>query len=464
MIDRFFHPDGVAIIGATDNAAKGGYHILRNTLAGYRGRVYPVNPRYGEILGTSCYPDVASIPENFDLAIYFIPAKYLPGTIRECAKKGVKAIIIESAGFSEVGEEGRRLQTESVSLARSFGIRLWGPNCMGLLDGHSRNVFSFMYTDRWMTLMKPGKVSLIVQSGMLSAGFLMMILERGGMGIAKVCSIGNKCDVNETELMEYLVADEETGVIGCYLESIVDGRKFLEIARSTSKPIIVLKAGRSEQGAKAAVSHTASLSGSAAVHEGAFRQAGIVQVYDVHELMDFARGFSKITPCGSDGGTAVITFSGGAGIVTSDLLADWGVKLAEFGPETISALAEVFPPWMRPSHPVDVWPAVELNGLELVYNRAFEAVIKDPNVDSVIIESIAWNLSSPDYLVTAGEMQKRYRKPVALWQIGPSEANERYRSVAEEAGIPVFAEISRCAAFIAGVKAHSRKKAGIKTS
>ena len=138
--------------------------------------------------------------------------------------------------------------------------------------------------------MKPGNVSLVVQSGMLSAGF-MMILERGGMGIAKVCSIGNKCDVNETELLEYLVADEDSGVIGMYLESIVDGRKFLELARSTSKPIIVLKAGRSEQGARAAMSHTASLSGSAAVYEGAFRQAGIVQVYDVHELMDFARGF-----------------------------------------------------------------------------------------------------------------------------------------------------------------------------
>ncbi|MCU0843582.1 MAG: CoA-binding protein [Spirochaetes bacterium] len=464
MIDHFFHPDGVAIIGATDNAAKGGYHILRNTLAGYKGRVYPVNPRYGEILGTKCYPDIESIPENFDLAIYFIPAKSLPDTIRACSKKGVKAIIIESAGFSEVGEEGGQLQRESVDLARSFGIRLWGPNCMGLLDGHSRNVFSFMYTDKWMTLMKPGAVSLIVQSGMLSAGFLMMILERGGMGIAKVCSIGNKCDVNETELLEYLVADEETGVIACYLESIVDGRKFLELARSTPKPIIVLKAGRSEQGAKAAMSHTASLSGSAAVYEGAFRQAGVVQVYDVHELMDFARGFSKITPCGSAGGTAVITFSGGAGIVTSDLLADHGVRLAEFGPETIRALTEVFPPWMKPSHPVDVWPAVELNGLEFVYGKAVEALMQEPNVDSIIIESIAWHLSTPGNLVAAGEMQKRYRKPVVLWQIGHMEANEHYRAVAEEAGIPVFTEISRCAAFIAGVKAHSRKKAVIKTS
>ncbi len=460
MIDHFFHPDGVAIIGATDNTAKGGYHILRNTLAGYKGRVYPVNPRYGEILGTKCYPNIESIPEKFDLAIYFIPAKSLPDTIRACAKKGVKAIIIESAGFSEVGEEGRRLQKESVDLARSFGIRLWGPNCMGLLDGHSRNVFSFMYSDTWMTLMKPGKVSLVVQSGMLSAGFLMMILERGGMGIAKVCSIGNKCDVNETELLEYLVADDETGVIGCYLESIVDGRKFLELARSTPKPIVVLKAGRSEQGAKAAMSHTASLSGSAAVYEGAFRQAGIVQVYDVHELMDFARGFSKVPFYYKGGDVAVITFSGGAGIVTSDLLADRGIRLADFGPETLRALKEVFPPWMDPSHPVDVWPSVELNGTVPVYTKAIDAVMKDPNVDSLIIEAVAWNLASLDYLTAAGEMQKRYGKPMVLWQIAGSDVEEHYRTAAEEAGIPVFTEISRCVAFIAGVKAHSRKKAG----
>ncbi len=464
MIDHFFHPDGVAIIGATDNPAKGGYHILRNTLAGYGGRVYPVNPRYAEILGTKCYPDIESIPGDFDLAIYFIPAKSLPDTIRACAKKGVKAIIIESAGFSEVGEEGRMLQKESVDLARSFGIRLWGPNCMGLLDGHSRNVFSFMYSDKWMTLMKPGNVSLVVQSGMPSAGFLMMILERGGMGIAKVCSIGNKCDVNETELLEYLLADEDTGVIGMYLESIVDGRKFLDLARSTPKPIIVLKAGRSEQGARAAMSHTASLSGSAAVYEGAFRQAGIVQVYDVHELMDFARGFSKVTPCGSDAGTAVITFSGGAGIVTSDLLADRGVKLADFEARTIAALETVFPSWMRPTHPVDVWPSVELNGLEPVYTKAIEAVLEDPGVDSVIVETIAWDLASPGYLAAAGEMQRRHRKPVVLWQIGGMDISERYRAAAEDAGIPVFTEISRCVAFIAGVKAHSRKKETVKTA
>ena len=182
MFDYFFNPDGVAIIGATDSQLKGGFHLVRNALAGYKGKIYPVNPRYKEILGLPCYPDVQSIPGTIDMAVYFIPAKFLPETIEACAEKGVKGIIIQSAGFSEIGPEGKKLQEDSVALARSLGIRLWGPNCMGYLDGQSRNVFSFMYTDKWTTLMKPGNVSLIVQSGMLSAGFLIMMMQRGGMG------------------------------------------------------------------------------------------------------------------------------------------------------------------------------------------------------------------------------------------------------------------------------------------
>ncbi|TAL32193.1 MAG: hypothetical protein EPN93_16385 [Spirochaetes bacterium] len=465
MLDYFFHPEGVAIIGASDNQVKGGFHIVRNVLAGYKGPVYPVNPRVKEILGVTCYPDIKSIPRPFELAIYFIPARFILETIDDCADRGVKGIIIESAGFSETGEAGNRLQQDMVARARARGIRLWGPNCMGLLDGHTRNVFSFMYSDRWKVLMKPGNVSLIVQSGMLSAGFLMTILERGGMGIAKVCSIGNKCDVHETDVLEYLVNDPDTEVIGCYLESIMDGRKFLDLARATAKPVVVLKAGRSPGGARAAMSHTASLSGEEAVYEGAFRQAGVVPVYDMHELMDFVRGFSKTTAFTARRGTAIATFSGGAGIVSADLLADHGLDLAELSPETIAEIGTVFPEWMRPSHPVDLWPAVELNGLEPVYTRAVEALMKDEGVDSLIVETIAWDLTTTAYLSKIAAMKRRYGKPVALWMIGINVSQDSFREAAEAEGIPVFTEISRCAAFLAGVKAHFSKKgrAGVAT-
>jgi len=458
MFEYFFNPRGVAIIGATDSQLKGGFHLVRNAKAGYRGAIYPVNPKYKDILGLPCYPDIDSIPENFDMAVYFIPAQFLPDTIRACAARGARGIIIQSAGFSEVGSEGKKFQEESVALARELGIRLWGPNCMGYLDGHSRNVFSFMYSDKWTTLMKPGNVSLIVQSGMLSAGFLLMMMDRGGIGFSKVCSIGNKCDLNETELLEYLIDDPNTGVIGCYLESIIDGRKFMELASATDKPVVVLKSGRSESGAKAAMSHTASLSGSAAVYAGAFRQAGAIQVYDMHELMDMVRGFSKTVAYRPGGSTAVMTFSGGAGIVTADLLEDRGIRLADLSPETMAALKELFPPWMDPSHPVDLWPAVEQNGAARVYVGAAEALMKDPAVDSLVLETFAWEFGKTDFIVAIGDLKKKYGKPVAVWQVGRSPLNEQFRSAWEDAGLPVFEEISRCAAFLDAVKRHFIRK------
>lgn len=454
-MEFFFDPDGVAVIGATNTPFKGGYHILHNTLAGYKGRVYPVNPRYETLLGLPCYPDVASIPANFDLAIFFIPAKFLPHTIEECARKRVKGIIIESAGFSEVGEQGRQLQEECLRLARLHGIRLWGPNCMGLLDGHRRHVFSFMYTDAWTTLMPPGNVSLIVQSGMLSAGFLMMMLERGGIGVSKICSIGNKCDVDETELLEFFIRDPLTEVIGLYVESIPDGRRFMELARSTAKPIIVLKGGRSAAGAQAAMSHTASLAGDYAVMRHAFAQAGIVPVYDMHELMDIVRGFAKTPVVRPSGGTAVVSFSGGAGIVTADFLQDHGLALAGLLPETLAAIKTVFPAWMDPSNPVDLWPGVEQNGMEKTYGTALSALMRDPTVDSVVIHLFA-SLFKAEYLRETAVLKNELGKPVAVWIVGMEQSLRALRSEIEDLGLPVFGEIGRAVSFLAAAKQHAR--------
>ena len=241
-MEFFFNPKGVAVIGATENRLKGGFHLLRNVIESYKGKVYPVNPRYASLMDMPCYPDVASIPDDFDIAVYFIPAPGLYRAIEECASKNVKGIIIESAGFAEVGVEGRNLQEECVLLAHKHGIRLWGPNCMGLLDSRLGHVFSFMYMDDWKTLLKPGNVSMIVQSGMLSAGFLLMVLERGGMAISKMCSIGNKCDVNETELLEFLVNDPATDAIGLYAESIAEPRDSSASHRELTSPSCLSKA------------------------------------------------------------------------------------------------------------------------------------------------------------------------------------------------------------------------------
>ena len=293
MLDCFFNPKSLAIIGASSNTNKGGYHIIKNVTAGYHGKIYPVNKSYSEIFGLPCYPDVASIPGNIDLAIYFIPSKELPETVNECAKKGVKGIIIESGGFNEAGAEGERLQKLALENAAKAGIRLWGPNCMGFIDAHRTHVFSFINSAIWADVIKAGNVGLIVQSGMLSAGFMLQALQEGVMGISKVCSIGNKCDIDESDIFEYMINDTETEVIAGYLESLVDGRRFTGLARKTKKPVIVLMGGRSFEGAKAAQSHTASLSGNYKIASGAFRQAGIIEVFDPAELTDMARAFSR---------------------------------------------------------------------------------------------------------------------------------------------------------------------------
>jgi len=452
-MDFFFNPKGIAVIGATDNPLKGGYHIVNNILGGYTGKVYPVNPKYDSILGLPCYPDIASIPDDFDLAIYFIPATFLPETIERCATKKVKGIIIESAGFAEVGEEGAELQAECLGLATKHQIRLWGPNCMGLLDGHTKNVFSFMYSDEWKTLMTPGKASFVVQSGMLSAGFLMMILDRGGMNISKMCSVGNKCDVNETELLEYLARDPHTDVIGLYLESLVDPRRFMEISRATEKPIIVLKSGRSPSGAKAAMSHTASLAGNDAITNNALKQAGVITVHDFTEMTDFMRGFSMTKGCRNSGGTAIVSFSGGGGIVTADFLHDADLPLAPLSAETLSAIKEVFPPWMEPANPVDVWPAVERNGIETVYNSVVDAIMNDDKVDSLIIHLFSGSMDTGMLEPLAG-MKDRLEKPVIAWLIGTGDNFRIARKEIEELGIPVFEEMGRGVSFLAAAKKH----------
>lgn len=458
-MDFFFDPKGIAIIGASDNQAKGGFHLFRNTLHSYKGDVYPVNSRLTSIMDRPCYPDVQSIPDDFDLALFFVPAPALPRVIEECAKKKVKGIIIESAGFAEVGAAGRRLQDECVSLARRHDIRLWGPNCMGLLDAHTGNVFSFMYTDAWKTLLRPGDVSLVVQSGMLSAGFLMMILERGGLNISKMCSIGNKCDVHETELLEYFINDPTTRVIGLYAESIADPRRFMRLASGTGKPIVMLKGGRSPGGAKAAMSHTASMASNHAIMRSAMRQSGIIEATDMNELMDILRGFSKTGSCRirDKAGTAVITFSGGGGIVTSDLLHDAGLPLAGLSPETLKALKDVYPPWMDPANPADIWPAIEYSGVQKVYAGVSEAIMHDPGVDSVIVHIFA-SMADRAMFSDLARLKNDLGKPVVAWLAGMGDRLRSFRTDLEALGIPAFDEMHRCVSVLAAIKAHSMKR------
>ena len=208
--------------------------------------------------------------------------------VQACADRGIPGVIIQCAGFAEIGAKGKILQDQLVEISRRTGIRIWGPNCMGLVDAVHKKVFSFISAGIWDGNLLPGSVSLIVQSGMLSAGFLIDMMTRDKIGVSKVCSIGNKVDVNECDILEYLLEDPHTAVIGLYLESIKEGRRFFEICKNAKKPVVVLQGGKSEKGARAAMSHTAGMAGNSAIIKGALTQAGVVQADDFKQMMDFS--------------------------------------------------------------------------------------------------------------------------------------------------------------------------------
>ena len=444
-MEFFFKPKGIALIGATPNETKGGNAILKNLIIGFKKNIYPVNPRYDEIEGLKCYKSVSEVPDPVDMAISFVPAGLVPQAVRECAHRGIKGVMIESGGFAESGPDGQDLQKELKDLVKETGIRLWGPNCMGLVDPKRGYVFSFVSPLIWETGMMKGDVSLVVQSGMLSGGFLIDTMTHGTMGVAKVCSIGNKVDVNETELLEYFITDPDTKAIGMYLESIPDGRKFIDLCRSCPKPIVILKGGKSDQGAKAALSHTASLAGNGALISGLLAQAGVVEANDFKQMMDLCRALAAYPqpPAPIPGRVAVLTYSGGGGIVSADFMDRMDLKLADLSQESKDQIQTVFPPWMPLGNPVDLWPAVEQHGGQKVYETAAKAVCRDDNVDAILLQTFAGGFAlTVDYKAMA-EAAREAGKPIINWLLGSSEDAKKNHLQAQAEGVPVYRELYR---------------------
>jgi len=444
-MEFFFKPQGIAVIGASANPVKGGYFILNNLMKGFKGGIYPVNPGYPEIDGLPCYPSVLQVPDPVDLAIIFVPAAFVPTVLRECAQRGIRGAMIESGGFAESGEQGKQHQNSIVKIHRETGIRIWGPNCMGLVDAVQGLVFSFVLPAIWEKGLEPGKVSLVVQSGMLSAGFLIDIMSNGVMGISKVCSIGNKADINECDLLEYLIDDPDTGVIGLYLESIPNGRRFIDLCRRSEKPIVVLRGGKSQKGAAAAMSHTASLAGNGAVISGALIQVGVVEAHDFKQMMDLCRSladYPEITPK-DNRRVAVLTMSGAAGIVSSDFIEEHGLMVADLSAGTVEAMKKIFPDWMPVSNPVDLWPAVEIHGRKKAFTKAFEAVCADPGVDAVLFHAfVGGDAFRPD-ISSLVEMAGRAGKPLFGWVMGKRSEAHKLQLQAKKLGLPVFGELYR---------------------
>ncbi len=435
------------MVGATLEPYHGGRHLVENLTRGYKGPIYPVNPKYSEVLGLKCYPRVSEIEGPLDLALIFVPAKAVPQVLEDCIHKGARGAIVQSGGFAEVGPEGRALQDRCLDVARKGRLRLWGPNCMGLIDIARRYFFSFIIPEAWEGAMNQGHVSLIVQSGLLSAGFITTLMANKTLGLAKVCSIGNKSDVEETELLEYLLKDPATRVIALYLESFVHGRRFFELASSSDKPIVLLKGGKSPLAAEAAASHTASLAGNYGLIRGVLQQAAVHQADDFFEMVDIARSLEKDfclqRPPDRKPRIAVFSYSGASGIVTADHMDKYGLTLSHLAPKTKKKLEQLSPAWMPINNPVDYYPAMEKHGPTLAYKHAIATLLDDPNVDGMIVHLFAgfgiWFLDMKDIL---SNIQKPC-KPILFWLIGPEKGREPTRLTLEEEGWPTFLEIHR---------------------
>lgn len=319
-MEALVSPKSIAVVGATNRPGSIGLSIFRNLIeAPYQGILYPVNRKARSVQGVKAYPTLSDIPDNVDMAVIIVPADHVPSTVEEASKKGVRACTVITAGFKEVGGDGLRRENELKALASVHGIRLLGPNCLGIINTHNDVRMNASFA---RVMPKRGNIALVSQSGAMCLAILDFAAGRN-MGFSKSVSIGNKADVNEIDFLRYLRDDPETDVIIMYLEDIVDGRVFMEIAReitfNAGKPIFALKVGRSEEGARAAASHTGSLAGSDASYDAISMQSGIQRVEGISDLFDYAQAFS-MQPLPKGNRIAIVTNSGGPGIMATDAL------------------------------------------------------------------------------------------------------------------------------------------------
>ncbi len=416
-LDPIFYPKSIGVIGASTKEGSVGQSIFCNLLFGkYKGVIYPVNPKAKSINGVRCYPNVKDVPEPFDLAVLIVPAPSAPDTLLQCIEHGAKGAVIISAGFKEVGGDGIRLENEIKEIIKKYGIPLVGPNCLGIINTDQEICLNASFA---VSMPKEGNIAFISQSGALCTSVLDYA--KGlGFGFSKFISIGNKADVNELDLLKYLHNDQKTKVILMYLEDIVNGYEFIQTARiitsegENKKPIIAIKSGTTQQGAKAASSHTGNKCASDEVYDAIFTQGGILRVERIEDLFDLALGFSE-QPLPKGKRVAIVTNAGGPGIMATDACIRYGLEIAPLKEETVEELKKYLPPTSNFNNPIDVIGDARSDR----YEYALKAVVKDENVDSLIV--ILTPQSMTDIVETANKVVETSRttdKPILATFMG----------------------------------------------
>lgn len=446
-LECFFEPKSVAVVGASRNPLKFGHSLLQNLLdLEFKGKIYVVNPNADEILGLKAYPTVDSIDEDVELAVIIVPASKVPEVLKDCSKKHVKGVVICSSGFRETGEKGQNLENEVLAIAKKARIRVIGPNTTGIVNTSNNFTTSFIALPK----LKRGNVAFIAQTGLFAAAAFWWIVSKQPFGISKIVGLGNKCDVDDAEVLEYLAKDQDTQVIAIYMEGVKEGRKLFEVFKKVAKrkPIIVLKSGRSAAGMKASLSHTGSLAVKDEIFDAVCKQTGIIRISgDLEDLLDITKAFA-LQPLPKGNKVAIITVSGAGGVMAADECAKNGLELATLSDETLSRIRSSMPPWAVVNNPVDVEPLFEVVGPEESIRIALAAAMEDSNVDSVLVLFAAVPRLIPIFdakNIIIHRTEEPFEQKTMLTQfIGFKETVDSWTTQLEEENIPVYSSIERC--------------------
>lgn len=435
-LEEVLNARSVAVIGASRDPSKPGamlLEVLKRT--GFRGEVAGINPQGGHVNGVTLYRSLEEVPFPVDLAVMLIPPRLVPEATAACARKGVKGVVISAEGFAEAGFEGAVIQEKVRQILRSSGMRGFGPNTLGLVNTATGLTTSYFATPR---MLQPGSIGFAAQSGIFVGALLRYISSMEGLRLSKGLGLGNKMDVNECDALEFLAQDEQTRIIGMYLEDVRDGRRFLNVARMATgrKPVVLLKGARTPEGARASSSHTGSLAVQDTVLDAALRQAGVIRVGSIQELISSLRGFLTM-PLPKGDRVALVTYSGAQAILSLDQAMEDGLQVARFQESTLAKLSKVIASPSKAANPVDLFPDMMVHGFERTSIAIMEALLEDPGVDAVVFISFA--VEGPESYRSLTELVLEHdSKPVFFSLLGAKEDLEACRSFLEGQGIPCF--------------------------
>ena len=452
QMHTFFNPRSVAIVGATKKINKAGNVIFKNFVENkrrgvFKGEIYPVNPYEDSILGFQCYPSVTKIPGELELVVIVVPANLVSNVMRDAAAKKVKAVVIISSGFGEIGNH--ELENQIVTIAKKAGIRILGPNCLGVYDSRTGVDMLFLPETKVLTTgdevvatprPMPGNIAMVTQSGAFGVAALDYLAGRQ-IGVSKFVSFGNKCDVTEAEMLHYLLYHEETKVILLYVEDIKSGREFLKTAKKVAKkkPIVALKCGRTEAGARAAASHTGAMAGSDRIYDAAFAQSGILRAKDMEEFFDIGKALVMQPPAAGKN-VGIITDAGGPGVMAVDECELKGLNVKRFSEETVQKFEKLkkkgrLPKFATNLNPVDLTGSVTSEMFELATKILFE----DREINGIILLGLHHTPAlQEDFIDRVAKVASKYDKPIVACDIGETEMALHTRFRFDKLGVPAY--------------------------